>query len=145
MPARLWVSRSPTPEMSLPARFANPPRASDQVSDTWHPVGVALKAYVQVATPIGPAVTLNAKRAPRSHSVISQSVLHDFLPRAFLPLNRAPTAGAVAPLTHSPPVASGDHSPMRVMSLIMSQTFSAGAAMSRSTVISLMGRNVAGE
>jgi hypothetical protein len=53
------------------------------------------------------------------------------LPLRLLPLNRAPSAGPLAPFTHFPPVFSGDHSPMRDNSLTSANTRSAGAAISR--------------
>ena len=52
----------------------------------------------------------------------------------FLPLNTAPTAGPSTPPAHRPPLASGDHSPIRVRSLTSAQTSSGGAAISRLTL-----------
>ncbi len=45
------------------------------------------------------------------------------------PLNRAPTAGPVAPCVHLASKVSGENSPIRVTSLTRSQTFSGAAAI----------------
>ena len=45
------------------------------------------------------------------------------------PLNRAPTAGPVAPCVHRASKVSGENSPIRVTSLTRSQTFSGAAAI----------------
>ena len=73
-------------------------------------------------------MTRNPNARPGSHAVISQSVFHDFLPLAFVPVNLAPSAGPDAPPFQMAPVASGDHSPMRVTSLMSDHTTSGGGA-----------------
>ena len=79
-------------------------------------------------------MTRNPNARPGSHAVISQSVFHDFLPLAFVPVNFAPTAGPGAPPFQIAPVASGDHSPIRVTSLMSDHTDSGAAAMSVCTL-----------
>jgi hypothetical protein len=54
-------------------------------------------------------------------------------PSALVPRNFAPTCGFVAPSSQRALVVSGDHSPIRVMSLIIDITSSGGAAMSCGT------------
>src|SRR5436305_1747713 len=54
-------------------------------------------------------------------------VLQRTKPRLFVPLNRAPTTGPVAPFTHWHFTVSGLHSPIRVTSDTRSYSFSGGA------------------
>src|ERR1019366_4766702 len=68
-----------------------------------------------------------------SAATIRPRVVHDLVPSRFEPLNVAPTAGPLAPRSHSTPSDSGDHSPMRVRSETSSQTVLGGAAMSVET------------
>src|SRR5580700_4537864 len=77
------------------------------------------------------APTPNAKVFPGSDTVTVQVVQYTGpRPLRFTwPRKRAPTAGPVAPSSHSAPNVSGLYEPMRVTSVTRSQTFSAGAAM----------------
>src|SRR5262245_34015467 len=116
MPSLLYSARSATPLTCLPSHFIVPPRWSVQVSVTLQPSPADSNAYDQRATFIPSAFDSNVNDWPGVASTTVQSVDHERLPRAFLPLKCAPTAGPVAPLTHAPPWFSGDHSPMRVTS-----------------------------
>src|SRR5438132_194793 len=70
-----------------------------------------------------------ANLRPGSAATTRDAVDHEnrFL---LVPLKRAPTLGPDAPRSHLPPVHSGLHSPMRVMSETSSYTSSGGAAIS---------------
>ena len=63
-------------------------------------------------------------------SVILPCVVQVFEPWRFDPLNVTPTAGPVAPLSHSTPSFSGDHLPICERSATSPQTVSGGAAIS---------------
>jgi hypothetical protein len=76
------------------------------------------------------AVTSKANSRPGSQVSTTMSVVHDFFWWALVPRKCAPAAGPVAPLAQVPPVFSGDHSPIRGMSLTRLQIRSGGAAIS---------------
>src|SRR5579863_4396922 len=77
---------------------------------------------------------LNANSCPGS-AAVTLGVLYQAGPRPplFLALNRAPTAGPVAPLAHEQRTHSGLHSPIRVMSATSPYTVSGEASMSMVT------------
>src|SRR2546421_7523774 len=60
------------------------------------------------------SLVLKANSRPGSAAVTSGVVDHRMKPALLRPLNLAPTAGPVAPPTHSHDTVSGLHSPMRV-------------------------------
>src|SRR4051794_29592669 len=133
MPARLCSARSLMPLVGPPKKVAMRPRRSVHVSVTVHPSSVGSNVYAHVATASPTELTSKTKDRPGEHSVTVAFVLQCLFPLALVPLNEAPTAGPDAPLTQVPPVASGDHSPMRGRSATSDQTTSAGASMSRDT------------
>src|ERR1700712_1665365 len=76
----------------------------------------------------GPITLANANRVGALASVTLETADHFLSPWALAPLNFTPLAGPLAS-THSPPVASGLHSPIRGRSLTIAYTVSGLASI----------------
>src|SRR5207248_5695316 len=78
--------------------------------------------YVHLVRSFDPTMagTTNANSLPGSATITRGFVDHRMNLFRFEPLNRAPTAGPVAPPTHSHRTVSGLHSPIRVTSVTRS-------------------------
>src|SRR5438309_8331412 len=78
-------------------------------------------------------LTTKANWRPSSAATTRGLLLQRINPRRLVPLNRAPTAGPVAPPSHRHRTVSGLHSPIRVTSVTNSYSFSGGPFTCRVT------------
>src|SRR5262245_11036556 len=99
-------------------------RSISNDSLSFEPEPSGSKRYVHLVS----VPTSNANSRPGSATTTVGFVDHETTPRLFVPLKRAPTAGPVAPSSHTHLVVSGLHSPMRVTSLTTAYTTSGGAS-----------------
>src|SRR5689334_18375954 len=102
---------------------------NDSVTSVPSPAGTRSYRHVFNALPVGP--TPNAKARPGSHTVTVEVVQYvgPWPFRLTCPRKRAPTAGPVAPSSHSASNVSGLNLPIWVTSLTSAHTRSGGAAM----------------
>jgi hypothetical protein len=120
---RLNVSESPSFRMTA---F----RWSVHCSVTRQPTGVRSISYSQREIRKRCQVTSKAKRSDGSKVVTLAMVDHESSPWVFVPLKRAPWRAVVTPLSHSPPVFSGEKRRIPGKSDSAEKTRSGDAAMS---------------